>query len=37
MSLTYDQFLKYALDLKNHSDLIDDGWNFCECQNPMVK
>lgn len=37
MSMTYEQFIKYAVDLKKHSDSIDDDWNFCEYQNPMVK
>lgn len=34
--MTYEQFVDYALDLKHHSDSIDDGWNFCEYQNSMV-
>ncbi|VVC26943.1 Hypothetical protein CINCED_3A005843 [Cinara cedri] len=35
MSLTYKEFIDYALDFKNHSDSIDDDWNICEHKNPM--
>lgn len=34
--MTYDQFMEYALDFKNHSDSIDDGWNIHEHENQMV-
>lgn len=37
MSITYEQFIEYALELKNHSDSIDDDWNFCEYRSSMVK
>lgn len=37
MSMTYEQFAGYALDFKNHSDSIDDGWIFNEQHNSMVK
>lgn len=36
MSMTYEKFVDYALDLKNLSDSIDDGWNICEHLNPVV-
>ncbi|XP_025409142.1 ubiquitin-like-conjugating enzyme ATG10 [Sipha flava] len=36
MSMTYDQFMEYALDFKNHSDSIDDGWNIHEYKNQMT-
>lgn len=36
MSMTYEQFVEYALALKHHSDSIDDGWSICEYQSPMV-
>ncbi|XP_026818572.1 ubiquitin-like-conjugating enzyme ATG10 isoform X2 [Rhopalosiphum maidis] len=35
MSMTYQQFVEHATDLKKHSDSIDDGWNFREYQSPM--
>ncbi|XP_022164671.1 ubiquitin-like-conjugating enzyme ATG10 isoform X1 [Myzus persicae] len=35
MSMTYQQFVEYATDLKNHSDSIDDGWNIRQYQCPM--
>lgn len=34
--MSYEQFVSYAVDLKNHSDSIDDDWNLCEHLNPMV-
>lgn len=34
--MTYDQFVKYALNFKKHSDSIDDGWNIQEYENQMV-
>lgn len=37
MSMTYEKFVGYALNLKDLSDSIDDGWNICEHLNPMVK
>lgn len=37
MSMTYQQFVDYATDLKSHSDSIDDGWSLCQYQCPMVK
>jgi len=37
MSMTYQQFVEYATDLKNHSDSIDDGWNIRQYQCPLVK
>jgi len=37
MSMTYQQFVDYATDLKNHSDSINDGWSLCQYQCPMVK
>lgn len=36
MSLTYKEFVDCALELKNHSDSIDDDWNICEHRSPMV-
>ncbi|XP_050530345.1 ubiquitin-like-conjugating enzyme ATG10 [Daktulosphaira vitifoliae] len=35
MSISYDQFIKYAMDLKAHSDLIDDNWIISEYVNPL--
>ncbi|KAE9533448.1 hypothetical protein AGLY_009086 [Aphis glycines] len=35
MSMTYQQFVDYATDLKSHSDFIDDGWSLCQYQCPM--
>lgn len=37
MAMSYEQFVDYVLDLKNHSDSIDDDWNICVYQNSMVK
>lgn len=37
MSMTYQQFVDYATDLKSHSNSIDDGWSLCQYQGPMVK
>jgi len=34
--MTYEQFVFYASDLRNHSCLIDDDWNLQEYKNPMV-
>ncbi|XP_060848070.1 ubiquitin-like-conjugating enzyme ATG10 isoform X2 [Rhopalosiphum padi] len=35
MSMTYQQFVEHATDLKKHSDSIDDGWNFREYRCPV--
>lgn len=34
--MTYNEFEKYAFELKFHSDTIDDDWTICEYQNSMV-
>ncbi|XP_060856590.1 ubiquitin-like-conjugating enzyme ATG10 isoform X2 [Metopolophium dirhodum] len=36
MSMTYQQFVEYATDLKYHSDSIDDGWSLRQYQCPMI-
>ncbi|XP_050439373.1 ubiquitin-like-conjugating enzyme ATG10 isoform X2 [Adelges cooleyi] len=35
MSMSYHQFVEYAVSLKNHSDTIDDGWAMCEYTNAL--
>lgn len=37
MTMTYAQFENFALDLKRHSDSIDDDWHIYEHQSSMVK
>lgn len=37
MAMSHAQFENFALDLKRHSDLIDDDWHIYEHQSSMVK
>jgi len=34
--MTYEEFVIYATDLRNHSDSVDDDWELREYQNAMV-